>query len=306
MTEPVSRQCRGGDPAKNLDRTDWAALRCETGRVEYDPTQYIGAARYYLQGRPPYSAQLGAVLADELGLDGTGRLLDVGSGPGTLGVQLAALFDHVTLLEPDSDMLDEAHAHATAAGLTAVDFIRATAEELPRLGMQPMRAVTFGQSFHRTDRIRVAEAVYDVLEPGGAMVLVVHDPARPAPQQSSEVPPVPHEDIDRLIRTYLGRELRSDARPVSSYQDERFEETLARTRFGRPRIVYAPGRTDIIRDIDGVVAGCLSMSFAAPHLFGPRLGEFVGELRTLLEERAPTGRFWDWPGDTEVLIARRP
>lgn len=274
--------------------------------MEYDPTQYSGAARYYLQGRPPYSAQLGDVLADELGLDGTGRLLDVGSGPGTLGVQLAPLFDHVTLLEPDPDMLDEAQAHATEAGLTAVDFVLATAEELPHLRMPTMRAVTFGQSFHRTDRVRVAEAVYDLLEPGGAIVLVVHDPTRSAPQLSPEVPPIPHEDIDRLIRTYLGPELRSGARPVGSYQTERFEETLARTRFGKPRIAYAPGRTDIIRDIDGVIAGYLSMSFAAPHLFGTRLDDFIAELRALLEERAPTGRFWDWPGDTEVLIARRP
>jgi hypothetical protein len=39
--------------------------------MDYDPTQYLGSARHYLVGRPPYSAELGAVLASELGLDGT-------------------------------------------------------------------------------------------------------------------------------------------------------------------------------------------------------------------------------------------
>lgn len=273
--------------------------------MEYDPTQFIGTARYYLRGRAPYSAQLGDVLARELGLDGTGRLLDVGSGPDTVGVQLAPLFEQVTLLEPDADMLAEAQANAAAAGLTAVDFVRATAEDLPGLRMPPMRVVTFGQSFHRTDRLRVAGAVFDVLEPGGAMVLIVHDSTRPAPEQLPDTPPIPHVDIDRLIRSYLGSELRSGARLAATYDAERFEETLARTPFGRPRVTYAPGRADIVRDVDGVIAGCLSTSFAAPHLFGSRLDDFIAELRTLLQQRSPSGRFWDWPGDTEILIASR-
>jgi SAM-dependent methyltransferase len=273
--------------------------------VEYDPTQFSGTARYYLQGRPPYSAQLGEVLAHELGLDGTGRLLDVGSGPGTVGVQLAALFEHVTLLEPDADMLAEARRHATASGLTAVDFVQATVEDLPRLSIPPMRVATFGQSFHRTDRLRAAGAVYDALEPGGSMVIVVHDPTRPPPKQHPAEPPIPHDDVDRLIRAYLGSELRSGGRPAASYAAEGFEKTLERTPFGRPRVAYAPGRTDVVRDVDGVIAGYLSMSFAAPPLFGPRLPDFLAALRTLLERRSPSGRFWDWPGDTQILIATR-
>jgi SAM-dependent methyltransferase len=280
-------------------------MQCETAQVEYDPAQFSGTARYYRQGRPPYSAQLADVLAHELRLDGTGQLLDVGSGPGTVGVELAPLFEQVTLLEPDADMLAEARAHAEAERLTAIDFVRATAEDLPRLRLPPMRVVTFGQSFHRTDRVRVAEAVYDALEPGGAIVLIVHDPTRPAPRQLPDTPPIPHEDIDRLIRAYLGPERRSGARPAASYEAERFEETLARTRFGRPRVTYAQGRPDIVRDIDGVIAGYLSMSFAAPHLFGSRLDEFIAEFRSLLGDLSPTGRFWDWPGDTEILIATR-
>jgi hypothetical protein len=35
------------------------------------------------------------------------------------------------------------------------------------------------------------------------------------------------------------------------------------------------------------------------------LADFVADLGTLLEQRSPTGRFWDWPGDTEILIATR-
>ena len=50
----------------------------------------------------------------------------------------------------------------------------------------------------------------------------------------------------------------------------------------------------------------LSTSFAAPPLFGARLGAFLAEARALLETGTPTGRFWDWPGDTAVIIATKP
>jgi SAM-dependent methyltransferase len=273
--------------------------------MEYDPTQFRGTAPYYLRGRPPYSAELAAVLARELHLDGSGRLLDVGCGPGIVGVHLASLFEHVTFAEPDADMLAQARTHASMAGLTAVAFLETTAENLAGLGLEPMRVVTFGQSFHRTNRLRVAEAVYELLEPGGSMVLIVHDPSRPAPPQPADTALIPHDDIRNLICEFLGTDLRSGARLASWYDAERFEETIARTRFGRPRIVFATGQPHIVRDADSVIANYLSMSFAAPPLFGTRLPDFVGEVRTLLERHSPSGRFWDWPGDTELIIATR-
>jgi SAM-dependent methyltransferase len=300
VRHPVSMSHRQRTHHSSLGSTTWDA-----SRVEYDPTQFLGAARYYRQGRPPYSAELCDVLRRELGLDGSGGLLDVGSGPGTVGLRIAPLFEHVTLLEPDADMLAEARAQAAAQRVGTVDFVKATAEELADLNLPPMRTVTFGQSFHRTDRVQVAEAVWDTLAPGGTIVLITHDSTRPPPQQLEGTPPIPHGDIDRLLRTYLGPERRSGARPAASYQSERFEETLARTRFGRPRVVHAPGRPDIVRDVDGVIAGYLSTSFAAPHLFGSRLDDFVADLHDLLDRVSRSGRFWDWPGDTEILIAER-
>jgi len=48
------------------------------------------------------------------------------------------------------------------------------------------------------------------------------------------------------------------------------------------------------------------MSFSAPHLFGDRLDDFAREVRALLAKRSAGGLFWDWPGDTEVILARKP
>src|SRR5690242_18987392 len=56
--------------------------------MPYDPTIYQGSATYYIHGRPAYSPALVPTLAAELGLDGSGRLLDVGCGPGVLAIAL--------------------------------------------------------------------------------------------------------------------------------------------------------------------------------------------------------------------------
>ena len=66
---------------------------------------YATAAAHYLRGRPPYSPQLADVMRSELGLDGTGVLVDVGCGPGVLAVQLAPLFDTVVGIDPEPAML---------------------------------------------------------------------------------------------------------------------------------------------------------------------------------------------------------
>src|SRR5262249_37897852 len=55
----------------------------------WDESLFAGAARYYEQGRLPYAPELAGVFARSLALDGQGRLLDVGCGPGTVTLRLA-------------------------------------------------------------------------------------------------------------------------------------------------------------------------------------------------------------------------
>jgi SAM-dependent methyltransferase len=271
----------------------------------YDPTIFEGAAVHYRSGRPPYSPRLERVLIDELGLDGAGRLLDGGCGPGVLTVRLAPLFEEAIGLDPDAAMLDEARRAAAEHGRTNIRWIHARAEELPEAAPGPFRLATFGQSFHWTEEARVAEAVYDVLEPGGALALIVHTVAgRPKPP-SPGPPPIPHEEIKALVQKFLGPTPRV-GRGFAPVRTHRFEDVLVRTRFGEPQSLFVPGIPDLVRDSESVLSGYFSFSTSAPHLFGDRAGEFAGEVRELLAARSPAGVFWDWPGDTEVVLARKP
>jgi SAM-dependent methyltransferase len=272
--------------------------------MPYDPTIFEGAAPHYRAGRPPYSPQLEEVLTEELGLDGTGRLLDGGCGPGILAVRLAHLFDEAVGLDPDAAMLAEARRAAEERGLTNIHWVHARAEELPEAAPGPYRLVTFGSSFHWTDEARVAEVLYDMLEPGGALALIVHAvEGRPVPP-SPGPPPIPHAELNALVERYLGAARRA-GQGTAPVRNHRFEDVLVRTRFGAPRSLFVPGIPDLVRDTESVLSGYFSFSYSAPHLFGDRVEDFARDVRELLAARSPEGLFWDWPGDTEVVLARK-
>jgi SAM-dependent methyltransferase len=272
--------------------------------VRYDPSFYGGAAAHYRYGRPAYSARLEALLTEELGLDGSGRLLDVGCGPGILTVRLAHLFKSAVGLDPDPAMIAEGRRAARERDIANISWVQARAEDLPAVAPGPYRLVTFGQSFYWTDEVRVAEAVYDLVQPGGALVLAGHQAEGRAVPPSPGPPRIPHDEIEELVRKYLGpaRRAGQSTAPAAALS---LQDALASTRFGAPRVIFAPGIPDLLRDIESVVSGYFSMSWAAPHLFGGRAEEFAGEVRELLRQRSPEGVFWDWPGDTEVMLARK-
>jgi hypothetical protein len=125
---------------------------------------------------------------------------------------------------------------------------------------------------------------------------------RPRPPDPG-VPPIPHDDIKALVAKYLGSTRRA-GRGIARERTHRFEDVLARTRFGVPRQLFVPGIPGLLRDSESVLSGYLSLSSSAPHLFGDRLDDFTGEVRALLASRSAEGIFWDWPGDTEVIMAR--
>src|SRR6202043_3194357 len=131
-----------------------------------------------------------------------------------------------------------------------------------------------------------------MVEPGGALVLVGHRAGGRAVPLSPGPPRIPHDEIEELVRKYLGPTRRA-GQSTAPVQALSLQDALASPRFGAPRVIFAPGIPDLKRDIEGVLSNYFSMSYAAPHLFGDRVEEFAGEGRELLREQSPEGVFWD-------------
>lgn len=263
-----------------------------TGRVfEWDETLYRGSARYYADGRVPYPAGLADALSTELGLDGCGRLLDCGCGPGSLTFLLAPQFTEVVGIDADAGMVEQARLAAQRSAVQNACFRQLRAEELPA-GLGEFRLVTFAQSFHWVDQPLVARAVRQLLTPGGACVLVfatTHEGVPGTDKLASPRPP--RAQIARLVRSYLGPVRRAGQTVLPSGPPFGSDAAMRDAGFGPPLRIEVAGSAEQARTEDQVVASVFSLSSAAPHLFGDRLADFERELRGLLRSVSPGGVF---------------
>jgi ubiquinone/menaquinone biosynthesis C-methylase UbiE len=255
--------------------------------LQWHPSLYAGSARYYAIGRVGYPAALADALATELPLDGSGRLLDVGCGPGNFTLLLAPWFEQATGLDADRDMLAEATRRAAQAGFGNVQWLQLRAEELPA-GLGPYRVVSFAQSFHWMDQLQVARVALRMLEDGGACVHV-HATTHQGVDTDAVLPHPrpPRSAVDELVERYLGPIRR---RVRSSPWANREEEVWRAAGFDGPQRIEVPGQV-VERTSDQIVAGIFSLSSSTPHLFGERRESFESDLRRLLHDANPGGIF---------------
>lgn len=270
------------------DTPDWQ-------RWTWDETLFAGSAPYYERGRTPYAPGLEEAMRDALALDGRGRLLDAGCGPGTVALRLASLFEEVVGLDPDVGMLAEAARLAAERGVTNASWVRERAEALPA-GLGNFRVVTFAASFHWMDRPRVAAAVRTMLEPGGFAVQL-DAPAYRLPDGTAEDgdealphPAPPLDAIDELRARYLGKERRAGQSVRTTSPDG--EDAIFQAAGFAPgrRVIVQDGRV-LVRSIDDLVAQVFSSSPTAPHHFGEKLRPFEEGLRRVLAAASHTGLF---------------
>jgi SAM-dependent methyltransferase len=274
--------------------------------VLWDELLYAGSAPYYTRGRLPYPPEVADALGEELSLDGSGRMLDVGCGPGSLALLLAPLFDQVVGIDADAGMVAEAAREADRQGIRNVAWLHLRAEELPA-GLGTFRVATFAQSFHWMDRPRVAAAVFRMLEPRGALVHVHATTHQGVPGDDElPAPRPPREEIAKLVEAYLGPVRRAGRRTVPEGLPSGEEEILRAAGFRHERLLDVGGGRVFERSEDDVVASVFSLSSAAPHLFGDRLGDFERDLRALLRDASPDGRFSERAREVALELWTRP
>ncbi|SDL45125.1 Methyltransferase domain-containing protein [Glycomyces sambucus] len=266
---------------------------------EWDETLYAGAAVHYGNGRIPYPAALAEAVRDALGLDGTGRLLDVGCGPGSLTVLLAPLFAEAVGVDADPGMIAEARLKAPG-----IHWQHLRAERLPA-DLGTFRVASFAQSFHWMDRDLVAKRVRPMLCPEGAWIHIgatTHrgmDSDEPLP-----LPSPPWEAVEALVRRYLGPVRRAGQGVLPDGTAGGEDEVMRRAGFSGPEVISVGEGRVAVRSEDEIVASVFSLSSSAPHLFGDRLAAFEADLRAVLREAVPDGRFAERFRDIGISVWR--
>ena len=270
----------------------------------WDETLYAGSAAHYAAGRMPYPPGIVDAVRAELGLDGHGRLLDVGCGPGSLTLLLAPLFRTAVGVDADPDMLAEAARRSVGR---PIEWKQLRAEDLPA-GLGTFRVVTFAQSFHWMDQPLVARRVRGMLDPGGAWVHVGATTHRGTPPgqslQPASAPHPPWDGIDALVAGYLGPVRRAGRGTLPAGTRGGEEDVMRQAGYAGPTRLSVGGGLVVRRTVDDIVSSVFSLSSSAPHLFGERLPDFEADLRGLLGEASPDGRFCEVTQETELVFWR--
>jgi SAM-dependent methyltransferase len=271
---------------------------------EWDETLYADSAPHYAVGRMPYPPSLADAIREQLRLDGRGRLLDVGCGPGSLTLLLAPMFEAAVGVDADRDMIVEASRRAGETNATNVQWRQLRAEDLPA-DLGTFRVATFAQSFHWMDQALVARRVREMLDPDGAWVHVHATTHRGVPGED----PLPHprppwDRIDELVAGYLGPVRRSGQGLLPTGTRAGEEEIMRQAGFTGPTRTEVGGNQIVDRGVDDLVSAVFSLSSSAPHLFAADLPRFEAELRRLLTQTSNGGRFSERTREIAAVVWR--
>ena len=244
--------------------------------------QYEGAAQYYSRYRPPYPSALATVLRDAFQLDGRGRLLDLGCGPGSVAIPIAHLFDGVVAMDSEPDMLEEGKSEAGRAGVRNIEWVCASSEELS-LNLGSFRLVTMGESFHWMDRRNTLESLYGLIDfQGGVAILGRGSPLR--------IPPMTpwRTAATKVVRQYVGDiPLPWDHEPPPP--EELHDAYLQRSSFKDLTKHQEP--FDVEWTVESLIGNLYSMSFCTRRVLGDRARAFERDLRKSILEVEPSGTF---------------
>jgi SAM-dependent methyltransferase len=240
---------------------------------------YRGIAADFARFRPAYPAPLFAHLRARFGLDGSGRLLDLGCGTGRLTLPLAGAFAQVVGMDPEPEMLAEAAAEASRLGVSNTTWIEGGVSDLgPHLGR--FRLITLGQVLHLVDPATTLAALAPLVEPGGGIAVV-----------DEEHPDVPSNAWRRAIHAAVAPWLDDDRRSLLQRRTEPDDVVIARSPFARVEIFALPYQRPT--DVERIVGFAASTSSASRAALGTRWPRVEAEMRRALFDINPTGTFVD-------------
>jgi SAM-dependent methyltransferase len=244
--------------------------------------RFASTTAFYERYRPGYSPAFFSTLARTLGLDGSQRLIDLGTGPGLLAIGFAPFVAEIVGVDPEPAMLAEAGKAATRAGVT-LELIEATTETLPQ-DIGAFQVATIGRALHWMDPEVTLLILDRIVAPAGVVLIV---------SSRTDI----RDERDEWVPAY--QQVRERWTPPAD-RGFRRNHDLGAFFAGSP---FEPGETIEVAaqqalSIDDLVGRTLSYSSSSPERLGDKVSLMAEDLRRTLAPFASSG------GLTETIVAR--
>lgn len=256
---------------------------------------FTGTAQYYAKYRLGYPDALIDLIRDAFGLDGRGRLLDVGSGTGKLTIPLGRYFGGTVALDPDPGMLDELEGQwrdgrGGGARASILSTVQARAEDCRPEDLGTFRLISSGDAFHWMDRDIVLRLWHRMISfdaggegPGGSSGIAIVGTGG----GSMNGPAAWQKAVWEVVRRRLGQERRN----AGWQKDTRRHEDVVRASGRFEIIALGDIAATYVRDADSIIGFLYSTSFCNRALLGADAPQFEDDLRESLLKVEPGGRF---------------
>jgi trans-aconitate methyltransferase len=256
---------------------------------------FESAVDQYARYRTGYPSREVDHLADLVGLEHSGTVIDIGCGTGQLTLPLARHAAEVIAIDSIPDMLAVGRQNADAAGLTNITWLLGDSSKLETLVAPGAHVATFAASFHWTDRAEVALVLDALLDATGSIVTINDD-------LSDEEQPTWVHAVTDLRARYLGNEHTAATAPYTN-PPVSHREILASSPFAAVEaLTWTWERRLTIEEAVGLQ---FTYSVSTPARFGDRAREFAADARAAILTLHPDGYVTE-PFRVEVLVATRP
>jgi ubiquinone/menaquinone biosynthesis C-methylase UbiE len=154
--------CSDAEGEKMAEHQEWAKERAE---------QHARWAK--MASKLTYAPFARKIVGSLTPLEGETTIVDLGTGPGILSIELNRLLPQVKIIGVDlsSDMLEIARKNADEAGMSNYETRLGRAEEIP-VESNSVNLLVTQSSFHEWDDPRKGlSEIFRILRPGGSLIL---------------------------------------------------------------------------------------------------------------------------------------
>jgi ubiquinone/menaquinone biosynthesis C-methylase UbiE len=250
----------------------------------YDPTLFEGAAEVYAQHRTKYPAAVFDKLTELFNLNGQGRLLDLGTGPGLIAIPLSTKFQEVVAIDPDPEMLQEAQSQAAQVEVNNIIWLEQGAE-LINSSLGVFKLATIGRAFHWMERELVLERLYELLTEDGAIALLNTG-------DNPWVSSLPWKQAAiGVVKKWLGEERRTGQRGqgIRKPVDPPHEVVIANSKFARQEVYEVPFEKSWT--VSSYLGYLYTTAFSLKIFYGDKAEEFEADIKDALLKVEPSGEF---------------